>query len=239
MARRNQAPPDNREAEQPVVDDDVEATPADGSRCTAKSKRSGVRCRNAPVTGWTVCRMHGAGNGKDRSGGRPPIHGRYAMRHRGLTKEAADRLDELMLDPDLLDMRRTVASSQLIVEQVPILPPDDLVDELARRIAIEHGRNPDTGVTDAHRDEARRRLAAANVKILERHGKLQGVARRQTVEADLLLAKALPVMQQFAESLVAIVRPYLTPAELAQVQRDMVAAIDTHRRSLVAVAVDG
>jgi hypothetical protein len=237
MPRRPKAPPDTREADEPI-DDDVEAASAEGPRCKAKSRRSGEQCRNAPVRGWSVCRMHGAGNGKDRAGGRKPVHGKYAMRHRGLTQEAAERLDELMQDPDLLDMRRTVASSQLVVEQVPILPPDELVDELARRIAVEHGRAPE-GVTDAHRDEARRRLAAANVKILERHGKLQGVARRQTVEADLLLAKALPVMQQFAESLVAIVRPYLTPQELAQVQRDMVAAIDTHRRSLVAVAVDG
>jgi hypothetical protein len=32
-------------------------------RCTAKSKRSGQRCKGPAVNGWTVCRMHGAGGG--------------------------------------------------------------------------------------------------------------------------------------------------------------------------------
>lgn len=32
-------------------------------RCTAKSKRTGERCKGPAVRGWTVCRMHGAGGG--------------------------------------------------------------------------------------------------------------------------------------------------------------------------------
>jgi hypothetical protein len=32
-------------------------------RCTANSKRSGLRCKNPAVRGWAVCRMHGAGGG--------------------------------------------------------------------------------------------------------------------------------------------------------------------------------
>jgi hypothetical protein len=35
-------------------------------RCRAKSKRSGVGCKSPAVTGWNVCRMHGA------RGGAPP-----------------------------------------------------------------------------------------------------------------------------------------------------------------------
>ncbi len=44
-------------------------------RCTATSKRSGKPCQAPAVTGWTVCRFHGA------RGGRPATHGHY-------TKEA-------------------------------------------------------------------------------------------------------------------------------------------------------
>ena len=33
------------------------------AKCTAKAKTTGERCRNAPVTGTTVCRMHGANRG--------------------------------------------------------------------------------------------------------------------------------------------------------------------------------
>jgi len=33
----------------------------DGRRCTAKSKTSGERCKNPPIPGGTVCRIHGGG----------------------------------------------------------------------------------------------------------------------------------------------------------------------------------
>ena len=32
-------------------------------RCSARSKRTGQRCRAPTVSGWTVCRFHGAGGG--------------------------------------------------------------------------------------------------------------------------------------------------------------------------------
>ncbi len=51
-------------------------------RCTAKSKRSGVRCCNPAVRGWTVCRMHGA-----RSGAKPGAE-HPNFRHGMQTKEA-------------------------------------------------------------------------------------------------------------------------------------------------------
>ncbi len=32
-------------------------------RCSPRSKRTGERCRAPAVTGWSVCRFHGAGGG--------------------------------------------------------------------------------------------------------------------------------------------------------------------------------
>ena len=32
-------------------------------RCSARSKRTGERCRAPAVTSWAVCRFHGAGGG--------------------------------------------------------------------------------------------------------------------------------------------------------------------------------
>ena len=56
--------------------------PMHGSpRCTAHSKRTGLPCEAPAVTGWSVCRMHGAGGGAP-SGKR---NGNY--RHGGRTKE--------------------------------------------------------------------------------------------------------------------------------------------------------
>ena len=47
-------------------------------RCSATAKTTGTRCKAPAVTGWSVCRMHGAGggapigkaNGQWRHGGR-------------------------------------------------------------------------------------------------------------------------------------------------------------------------
>ena len=51
-------------------------------RCTATSKRTGNPCRAPAVTGWKVCRFHGARGGAP-TGER---HGNY--RHGEYTKEA-------------------------------------------------------------------------------------------------------------------------------------------------------
>jgi hypothetical protein len=51
-------------------------------RCMAHSRRTGLPCGSPAVTGWSVCRMHGAGGGAP-TGKR---NGRY--RHGGRTQEA-------------------------------------------------------------------------------------------------------------------------------------------------------
>ena len=53
-------------------------------RCTAKSKRSGQRCRAPAVKGWRVCRMHGA------RGGAPEGERNGNYRHGARTKEAIE-----------------------------------------------------------------------------------------------------------------------------------------------------
>lgn len=47
-------------------------------RCTARSKRSGILCKNPAVRGWAVCRMHGAGGGAS-SGSQHPNY-RHGVR---------------------------------------------------------------------------------------------------------------------------------------------------------------
>lgn len=53
-------------------------------RCKAKSKRSGVQCKSPAVSGWKVCRMHGAGGGAPKG----KANGKY--RHGLRTAEAAE-----------------------------------------------------------------------------------------------------------------------------------------------------
>jgi hypothetical protein len=51
-------------------------------RCSAKSKRTRQSCQAPAVTGWTVCRFHGAG------GGGPKAERNGAYRHGLRTAEA-------------------------------------------------------------------------------------------------------------------------------------------------------
>lgn len=45
-------------------DDDNPMSAANAApRCTAQSKRTGERCKGPAVTGWRVCRFHGADGG--------------------------------------------------------------------------------------------------------------------------------------------------------------------------------
>lgn len=51
----------------------------DAKRCTAKAKSTGERCRNPAVSGYDVCRHHGAGTpSAGKRGGSPVTHGRYS-----------------------------------------------------------------------------------------------------------------------------------------------------------------
>jgi len=50
-------------------------------RCTARSRRSGERCRSPAVRGWSVCRMHGA------RGGAPEGERNGNYRHGARSKE--------------------------------------------------------------------------------------------------------------------------------------------------------
>ena len=49
-------------------------------RCTATSKRTGVRCKGPAVRGWTVCRFHGAGGGQGPGKANPAY--KHGMRSR-------------------------------------------------------------------------------------------------------------------------------------------------------------
>jgi hypothetical protein len=51
-------------------------------RCTAKSKRTGERCKGPAVRGWTVCRMHGARGGQPAGQANPQwTHGLRSVAH--------------------------------------------------------------------------------------------------------------------------------------------------------------
>jgi hypothetical protein len=52
----------------------------DAPRCHAKAKRTGERCKCPAVTGWRVCRVHGAGGG--HAAGKEHPRWKHGMRSR-------------------------------------------------------------------------------------------------------------------------------------------------------------
>ena len=75
---------------------------ANARRCSAHGKRSGHPCQSPAVTGWTVCRMHGAG------GGAPSGPGNGNWRH-GARSHEADALRRAVAD--LVGMGKVLAAS--------------------------------------------------------------------------------------------------------------------------------
>ena len=60
-------------------------------RCTARSKRSGLLCKNPAVKGWRVCRMHGAGGGHGAGEANPAYrHGMRSQEWVELRKEIGE-----------------------------------------------------------------------------------------------------------------------------------------------------
>lgn len=74
----------------------------DAPRCRARSKRTGKQCQAPAVTGWKVCRHHGAGGGAPKG----ERNGNY--RHGLFTAEAKQQRRAVSL---LLRMARETVSS--------------------------------------------------------------------------------------------------------------------------------
>jgi len=67
----------------------------DAKQCTATAKSTGERCQNPAVSGWDVCRLHGAGSPKEgTTGGAPPTHGRYSAKRRESLQEKIEEYRE-------------------------------------------------------------------------------------------------------------------------------------------------
>jgi hypothetical protein len=90
--------------------------PPDDQRCVATSKQHNRRCRNYRDLGTTVCRFHGAAmqvqqqqyrldNGQGRSSMRLPIR-------------LAERYDQLVSDPEILNLSRDLALLDIRLEEL-------------------------------------------------------------------------------------------------------------------------
>jgi hypothetical protein len=72
-------------------------------RCTARMKKNGLRCTLPAVSGYTVCRMHGA-NPKNKGGGK--AGNLNSMTHGAYVKRLLDDRDRELFDEMLEAIRR-------------------------------------------------------------------------------------------------------------------------------------
>lgn len=83
--------------------DQVESFGHSVPRCTARMKKNGLRCTLPAVSGYNVCRMHGA-NPKNRGGGQPGnLNG---MKHGAYVKRLLDDRDREIFNETLEAIRR-------------------------------------------------------------------------------------------------------------------------------------
>jgi len=84
------------------------------AQCTAKSKRTGERCKNAAVPGRNVCHIHG---GKTPRGFALPqtVTGRYSKH---LPTRLAARYQEAQADAELLNLREEVALTDALLTEM-------------------------------------------------------------------------------------------------------------------------
>jgi len=77
----------------------------DGTRCTAKT-RSGRGCKNPPILGGTVCRMHG--------GSAPQVRAAASRRLLAMVLPALARLDAIVRKPETSDADRLRAIVEVL-----------------------------------------------------------------------------------------------------------------------------
>lgn len=77
----------------------------DAPRCTARSKRSGLLCKNPAVKGWRVCRMHGAGGGHGPGKANPAYkHGMRSREWIEMRREIGEMGKDLGVSEGLADL---------------------------------------------------------------------------------------------------------------------------------------
>lgn len=82
------------------------------AQCTAHT-RTGAQCKSNAVTGYSVCRMHGAGSPKaGRPGGRPIVTGRYSIKRH----ELAENYQAFLDDPAPANLMAELATQRALLQ---------------------------------------------------------------------------------------------------------------------------
>jgi hypothetical protein len=186
------------------------------NRCTAHSKKTGERCQNPAVTGYTVCMHHGANpnnrGGRPKgskkvpgSGGPPPTGNTSGLRHGAYSSKLPPEEREVfeqILEAYLADVPNPSVTDRRALERLAILEtkwqvavtqgaPADALDVLHRLL---HRELKALQVTRESKDTARTSgttpaevVASLLLKIRDRQAMLPAAdARAQVIDAETI-----------------------------------------------------
>jgi hypothetical protein len=155
-----------------------------------------------PIKGEVRCSKHGG------NAGRPILHGRYSKRYKRVSASHQRLVDQALNDKGLLDVKRSVAVQQALLQEAPLVPNGEQLEAVAMRLAIEDARKMrgqhgelepvDIVVNEGHRLRALQEWLADSMKMADLLGRRQVEAVRYEKQAALLNQKILPFVENLA-----------------------------------------
>lgn len=202
---------------------DGEVTWKGARRCMAHN-RQGERCKKPATDGFNVCFLHGAGKKKGPPTGAPITHGASSLRLRRIRDaEQQARLDELLKDPEFLDLARSIGLAQLLLEETML--PDLSSNTLAQMLRKKHPELYTTiDPSDGEIEALRAHLLDKHMGVVTKYGRLQVQARRALGQEQLLAQLVLPVLGRLGREFMAIVERHVTPEQMAAIREEMEAS---------------
>jgi hypothetical protein len=168
-------------------------------------------CTNTPAKGGTRCGLHG-GKAAKQAGGK------FSKQFARISGDYQKLIDQTLRDPDLLDARRSVAVQQVLLQQAYLVPDEELLEQLARRVAIEEAAecapnekiDPVTlEISKGHRAEAMHRWLKESMKMTESLARRQTDAMKQQKLGEVLTASVMPLMGELGIEFQRLVDKYV------------------------------
>lgn len=159
-------------------------------RCGARN-RDGTFCARFPLRDKRRCHRHGG------RAGRPATHGMYSQRYRRLSEEGNARIDALVRDPDLLDLRRPVAVLQFLLEELMTDLGDDGDPSPAAR-------------------RARQERLTACITLADRLSRRQEGIYRQALVQQTIRDEMVPLMAKAGQMLDELITKHVAPEKRAE-----------------------
>ena len=175
-------------------------------------------------------------------------------------------IEEALADPDLMDVTRPVAVAEAVATTAPLIPSDEMIDQLARRHVLRQVgpellmairsigddlANPEAREalddviaqllepTEGDREAARLEAHERSMRIVATWSKRQTEAAKSVEWGRVVRELTIPILSDFMMRPNAILRRYVEPEKLEPLTDEVKRAITTTIGELSAAALPG